>query len=310
MPVRDIGLNVEVAGEGPALLLLHGFTGDISTWDPFLDAWRDYRTIRVDIIGHGESDAPADSKRYRMAEAVKDILAVLDQLEVERTAVLGYSMGGRLALHLALAAPERLTALILESASPGIADRRERKARAAGDDALVDEILRDGIEAFVDRWQAQPLFASQSRLPAEVFERQRRQRLASSPVGLANSLRGMGAGRQDYLLPRLSELTMPVLLIAGALDQRYAALARHMASQLSNATIEIIEDAGHAAHLERLADFQRAISRFLESRGSGGAAPAGGARGVSPRSFSHFSAEQRDSDAQLPAARTKEAPSP
>jgi 2-succinyl-6-hydroxy-2,4-cyclohexadiene-1-carboxylate synthase len=202
-----------------------------------------------------------------------------------------------------LAAPERLTALILESASPGIAGRNERKARAAGDDALADEILRDGIEAFVDRWQAQPLFASQVQLPPAVFERQRRQRLAANPLGLANSLRGMGAGRQEYLLPRLGELTMPVLLVAGALDERYAALARQMASQLPNATIEIIEDAGHAAHLERLADFQRAISRFLESRGSGGAAPAGGARGVSPRLSSNFRAEQRDSDAQLPSAR-------
>src|SRR5688572_27719695 len=125
MSVRGIELNVEVAGDGPALLLLHGFTGDISTWEPFLDAWKAFKTIRVDIVGHGASDAPADSSRYSMDEAVEDLTAVLDQLGVEKTALVGYSMGGRVALHLALAAPERISALILESASPGIEEATE-----------------------------------------------------------------------------------------------------------------------------------------------------------------------------------------
>jgi 2-succinyl-6-hydroxy-2,4-cyclohexadiene-1-carboxylate synthase len=264
--VNGISLNVEVSGEGPSLLLLHGFTGDLTTWDPFLDAWSGFRLVRVDIVGHGKSDSPADPERYSMEHAVEDLIALLDKLAIKETAVLGYSMGGRLALHLALAAPERLWALILESASPGIADPQECKARVASDNALAGSIERDGLETFVDRWQAQPLFASQANLPPEVFERQRRQRLAGNPLGLANSLRGMGAGAQGYLLPRLGELTMPTLLLAGDLDHRYASLAREMAPHLTQAEVQIISDAGHAAHLEQPKAFGEIVERFLAAR--------------------------------------------
>jgi 2-succinyl-6-hydroxy-2,4-cyclohexadiene-1-carboxylate synthase len=267
LAVRDIELNVEVkgTGTGPGLLLLHGFTGDMSTWQPFLNEWSGFTKILVDIIGHGQSEAPPFPERYSMARAAKDLVELLDQLAFDAVAVVGYSMGGRLALHLALEAPERFWALVLESASPGIADAKERYARVESDHALADGIERDGIEAFVDRWQAQPLFASQSRLPADVFERQRQQRLASPPHGLANSLRGMGTGRQEYLLPRLGELMMPVLLLAGALDERYTALAGEMAFSMADATVEIIADAGHAAHLEQPERFSAAVLQFLRA---------------------------------------------
>jgi 2-succinyl-6-hydroxy-2,4-cyclohexadiene-1-carboxylate synthase len=267
LTLRDIELNVEVkgTGTGPGVLLLHGFTGDMSTWQPFVNLWTGFTKILVDIIGHGGSEAPPFPERYSMARAAKDLIELLDQLAFDDVAVLGYSMGGRLALHLALEAPERVWALVLESASPGITDAKERYARVESDNALADDIERFGIEAFVDRWQAQPLFASQSRLSAEVFERQREQRLASPPEGLANSLRGMGTGRQEYLAPRLGELTMPVLLLAGALDERYAALAASMAASIADATVEIIPDAGHAAHLEQPERFSDAALRFLRA---------------------------------------------
>src|SRR3989304_5185055 len=162
--VNGIHLNVEVSGpaDATALMLLHGFTGDATTWEPFLDAWLSIQTIRVDLIGPGRSDSPADPARYAMAHAVQALLAVLDPLGVERAAVLGYSMGGRVALHLSIAAPERSSALIVESASPGIEDDAQRAARRASDEALAADIEHDGVAAFVDRWQAQPLFASQA----------------------------------------------------------------------------------------------------------------------------------------------------
>jgi 2-succinyl-6-hydroxy-2,4-cyclohexadiene-1-carboxylate synthase len=215
------------------------------------------------VIGHGASDAPADPERYSMAHAVRDLTAVLDALDVERAAVQGYSMGGRLALHFALDAPDRLDALVLESASPGIEDANERAARVEADNALADRIERDGIEAFVDYWQAIPLFASQSRLPAEVLAEQRRRRLGQAPQGMANSLRGMGAGRQDYLLHRLREIRVPTLLLAGALDERYAELARTMGSLIRDSQLEIIADAGHAVHLEQPDAFLAAVAGFL-----------------------------------------------
>jgi 2-succinyl-6-hydroxy-2,4-cyclohexadiene-1-carboxylate synthase len=263
IPFNGIELNVEVSGGGPALLLLHGFTGDISTWEPFLDDWGAFTRIRVDLIGHGKSDAPADPERYSMEHAVEDLVALLDELDIGAAALLGYSLGGRLALHFALAQPERLWGLILESAGVGIEDPEERAARRRADEALADDMERDGIEAFVDRWQNQPLFASQTQLPADVLERQRLLRLSHSPVGLANSLRGMGAGTQQYLMPQLAESVVPSLFLAGALDERYAALAKEMARLMPGAALDIAPNAGHAVHLEEADRFRRAVTGFL-----------------------------------------------
>ena len=269
--VNGVGYNVEVSGNGPALLLLHGFTGDLTTWEPFVTQavgapppqWAGFRTIRIDVIGHGGTDSPSDPGRYSMQHAVEDIEALLDELEVAKTALLGYSMGGRLALHYALARPQRLWGLVLESASPGIRDEEERASRRTADGLLADSITADGLEAFVDRWQAQPLFASQLRLPAQVQARQRQRRLAQSPLGLANSLRGMGAGQQDYLLPALRRLDTPALVIAGELDERYAALAALLGKTLPDALVYIQPGAGHAVHLEQPGPFARRVLEFL-----------------------------------------------
>jgi 2-succinyl-6-hydroxy-2,4-cyclohexadiene-1-carboxylate synthase len=263
--VNGISLNVERSGDGsgPPLLLLHGFTRDHREWEPLLPCFDSYRTIRVDLIGHGKSDSPSDVTRYSMADAVDDLMALLHHLDIERTALLGYSLGGRVALHLAAEAPELLWALVIESASPGIEDLGARDARAAGDEQLALSIERDGVEAFVERWQSQSLFASQSRLAADVLEWQKRQRLDNSARGLANSLRGMGAGAQEYLLPRMAAIDVPALFIAGDLDEHYAKLAARMASEVPAADCRIIEGAGHTTHLEQPEAFAAAAGEFL-----------------------------------------------
>lgn len=263
--VNGIQLNVETSGrgDGPALLLLHGFTRDARAWEPLLPCFDGYRTVRVDLIGHGKSDAPADPSRYTMAHAVEDLTALLHHLEVDRAALLGYSLGGRVALHFAVEAPQLLWALVIESASPGIEDAAERAARASSDEALAASIEREGVEAFADRWQEQPLFASQSRLPATILDEQRRQRLENSTTGLANSLRGMGAGAQGYLLPELKHITVPSLFLAGELDERYAALAPLMAREVPGAEHRIIPDAGHTTHLEQPKTFAQLVAEFL-----------------------------------------------
>ncbi len=262
--VNGVHLNVEIRGQGPALLLLHGFIGSSATWAPYRDAWPGFRAIAVDLLGHGASDCPADPSRYRMERCVEDLSDLLDRLGSQRTAVLGYSMGGRVALHLALRAPERLWALVLESASPGIEDAAEREERRRSDAALAERIEGQGMEAFVDYWQGLPLFASQGRLPPLIRKELRRQRLGHDPRGLANSLRGMGAGAQEWLLNRLAGVQVPTLLIAGALDDRYCALARRMVSALPCARLEIVPDAGHAVHLEQPKAFAAAVRQFLE----------------------------------------------
>lgn len=264
LAVNGVRLGVAVRGEGPALLLLHGFTGSGATWRPFLGEWRGFTAIAVDLLGHGASDCPPDPGRYRMERCVKDLLSLLDRLGVERTAVLGYSMGGRVALHLALAAPRRLWALVLESASPGIDDDGEREARRLADEGLANAIEREGVERFVAYWESLPLFASQARLPAPVREELRRQRLGHNPRGLANSLRGMGAGAQEPLSGRLGEVRVPTLVIAGALDERYCALGRRMAEAMPATRLEVVAGAGHAVHLERPDVFARVVRGFLE----------------------------------------------
>lgn len=261
--VNGIQLNVEERGRGDPLLLLHGFTGAASTWREVASSWDGWRRIAVDLVGHGASDAPDDERRYTMAHCVADLITLLDALGVDCAAVLGYSMGGRVALQLAAAAPERVAALVLEGASPGIADADERAARVASDRALADDIERDGIAAFVDRWQRVPLFATQDQLPDDVRARLRQQRLTNRPCGLANSLRGMGAGAQTSLWPRLHELAMPALLIAGEDDAKYSEMARAMASRVPAATVRIVPGAGHAVHLERPDAFSDHVKEFL-----------------------------------------------
>ncbi len=262
--VDGIALNVEEVGQGHPLILLHGFTGSTRTWDSFVPAWaRDHRVLAVDILGHGDSDSPADPERYTMDRCVEDLVALLDRLGVEDTHLLGYSMGGRVALHLAAAQPQRIAGLVLESASPGLASAAERAERVRSDERLAASIERDGLERFVDDWEAIPLFASQQALPAETRERLRRQRLRNDPAGLAHSLRGLGTGHQAPLWDRLASVAIPTLVVVGELDAKYREIGARMAALMPLARLEVVPAAGHAIHLEQPERFGRAVSEFL-----------------------------------------------
>jgi 2-succinyl-6-hydroxy-2,4-cyclohexadiene-1-carboxylate synthase len=199
-----------------------------------------------------------------MERGVADLLALLDHLGLERTDLLGYSLGGRLALQFAVAAPDRLRRLVLESASPGLEGAAERRRRQADDAALADRIERDGLEAFVEFWERLPLFASQASLPDEARRRQRALRLQQRTNGLANSLRGMGTGAQPPLWSRLGTLPTPSLLVVGALDQKFLALGQQMAARLPDARLAVVPAAGHAVHLEQPAIFASLVAEFLE----------------------------------------------
>ncbi|HLT59300.1 MAG TPA: 2-succinyl-6-hydroxy-2,4-cyclohexadiene-1-carboxylate synthase [Limnochordales bacterium] len=263
--VHGVTYRVRAAGAGPPLLLLHGFTGTGLTWAPLMPALSQrFRAVAPDLLGHGETGAPLDPARYRMERCVADLLALLDALGIERCHVLGYSMGGRVALHLALAAPARVATLVLEGASPGIADPQEREARRRQDEALAAFIEREGVPAFVERWEKLPLFASQERLPPAVRAAVRAQRLQHTAVGLANSLRGMGAGAQEPLVDRLGSLAMPCLLVAGELDEKYRGLVAVMAERLPRAETAVVPGAGHNVHLERPEAFLARVLAFWD----------------------------------------------
>ncbi len=271
----ELALNVEREGAGRPLLLLHGLTGSLRTWDPFLDRFGTVaRTVAVDLIGHGDSDAPLEPSRYAMDRCVADLVELLDLLGLDRVAVLGYSMGGRIALQLAATRPERVEAVIVESGSPGLATSEERAARRASDEALAVAIELDGVAAFVDRWERMPLFAPQARLPEEQRAALRTQRLRNRPVGLANSLRGMGTGQQESLWDRLETLRAPALVVVGELDEKYREIGAQMVARLPAAALEVVPGAGHAVHVERPAELAKVVVRFL------GATPSSGFEGV------------------------------
>ena len=262
--VNGIRLNVKLAGTGPPLMLLHGFTGGCENWRPLLPSLcRQYQVILVDLIGHGFSEAPADFMRYSMDYAVQDLLRIVDCFGFQKINLLGYSLGGRCALRFAVQAPERLNALVLESSSPGIADAAEREARRLSDEALADWIEQRGVAAFVERWTNLALFATQQQLPDAVKNEVRRQRLQNRAGGLANSLRGMGTGAQSSLWESLPEMKIPALLLAGSGDAKFQQIGLLMEDLLPAANFEVIPQAGHTVHLEQPELFTNRVTDFL-----------------------------------------------
>jgi 2-succinyl-6-hydroxy-2,4-cyclohexadiene-1-carboxylate synthase len=238
-------------GAGEPLVLLHGFTGSASSWLPVVDLIGEGQDIlSIDLIGHGASAAPEERARYVFDAALADLAAITGHFGIDRANWFGYSMGGRLALGLALRYPNLVAKLILESATPGIADPAERAARRAADERLARRIEELGIEAFVDEWERLPLWESQRHLPAPTRQRQRAIRLANSPIGLANSLRDMGQGAQPSFWDRLGDVQAPALLITGALDHKFTVIGERMRAALHDSRHVVARKAGHAVHLE------------------------------------------------------------
>ena len=252
---------------GSTLVFLHGFTASHASWDPtarsllerpnFLIA----SILAVDLPGHGTSRF--DAADFTMEIAARSLEDVLDACHAESCLVVGYSMGGRLGLYFGVTRPNRLTALVLESTSAGLADEEDRATRRYADEALARDLLRDGVPPFVSRWEALPLFATQARLSAEQKQRQRSIRLAQNPNGLAACLRGMGTGSQPWLGNRLGALTMPVQWVVGAEDPKFRSLAEKMHLETPDSQLAIVENAGHTVHLEAPSDFEARLSNFV-----------------------------------------------
>ena len=238
---------------GPRVVLLHGFTQTGASWRPVAERLRalgPYEPVAVDAPGHGGSPLPRGGVRA----AAADLAAAGG-----RAAYVGYSIGGRICLRLALDRPDLVRALVLIGASAGLADPAERARRRAADEALAARIERDGVARFLDDWLAQPLFATLAPAAAG-----RAERLANTPAGLAAALRRLGTGTQAPLHARLRGVRAPALLVAGALDTRFAALADELARGIGpHARVELVEGAGHTAHLERPAEVATVLHRFL-----------------------------------------------
>ncbi|HEV8359476.1 MAG TPA: 2-succinyl-6-hydroxy-2,4-cyclohexadiene-1-carboxylate synthase [Candidatus Thermoplasmatota archaeon] len=267
MRVDAAGVALHVddhAGRGVPLVLVHGFAGSAASWEPVLPALREGRRVVVpELVGHARSDAPASLAPYRIEAVARQLVAVLDARGIAQADWVGYSLGGRVALTLALAAPQRVRRLVLASCSAGLRDDPERAARRAADEVWAERALKEGVQAFVDAWLAQPLFATLREDPA-MWERARRERLGHTAQGLANALRGMGQGATPPLWDRLAEVAAPTLLVSGARDADYVARMRAMAAAMPQARQELVPGAGHAVHAEQPAAFAAVVRKFLD----------------------------------------------
>lgn len=262
-------MELAVTERGPAVgapvMVLHGFTGSASAMDPLterLAAGLGVRVVCPDLVGHGDSDSPDDLSLYRVEAMAGQVAALADGLGCESFHLVGYSMGGRVALTLGCTSPQRLRSLTLIGASAGIADPTEQRGRAAADSARAGSITAD-FDAFVDGWMADPLFAGQAGLGEVHLEAARAQRLAANPTGLARSLIAGGTGSMTPLHDRLGNCETPTLLLIGANDAKFCAIADEMVGALPRASIARIAGAGHAAHLEQPDATAAAIADFI-----------------------------------------------
>ena len=270
LQARGITVNVRIWNDHleQTIVMLHGFTGSVFTWEHVADFLTNYRTIAIDLIGHGHTDSPLAVAAYTMEEQVLLLDELFQQLNLQEIALLGYSMGGRVALSYSAAFPNRIWHLVLESASPGLKTEEERAARREADAELAKKIEQNGIESFVNKWENIPLFETQKSLPRDVQLAVRAERLSQTEIGLANSLRGMGTGAQSSLWAALEAHNIPVTLITGALDEKFCEIGNEMQALFPNAQHLIVNNAGHAIHVENPVQFATIVKDALKIKGS------------------------------------------
>lgn len=246
-------LNTVERGDGPPVVLVHGFTQSAESWWPLVEPLESrYRLVAVDAPGHGGSAG--------VEVGLPDGADLMVASVPSPAAWVGYSMGGRFALHAAVRHPEAVSRLILVSSTAGIDDAEERARRRASDAALADRVEKDGAEAFLRWWVAQPMFSALPPSASRVDERIRN----ATAAGLASSLRLAGTGTQEPLWHGLASFSMPVLVVAGKLDEKYAGIARRLVATIGdNARLELIDGAGHACHLEKQREFTALVADFL-----------------------------------------------
>jgi 2-succinyl-6-hydroxy-2,4-cyclohexadiene-1-carboxylate synthase len=279
MHVDGMTWTVRVAGHGRPVLLLHGFSGSGLSWAGLAGLGDRFRAIVPDLPGHGgtgwEAEAagggrdvpaaatPGDGRPRASVERTADDLATIARrLGVDRTDVVGYSLGARIALRLAIAHPALVRRLVLEAPSAGIADAAARAARSAADAERAGLAVREGIEAFVERWEAEPVLAGEAALPAAARSRQQAIRRANTALGLAASLVYAGQGAMEPLHDRLATIAAPTLVVLGATDP-VRARGEEVAARIPGARLAVVPGAGHAPHLERPDRFHALVLDFL-----------------------------------------------
>lgn len=263
MLLKAYDLSYELRGEShlPKLLFLHGFMGCGADFSPIIETLLpEFCCLTVDLPGHGQTEV-LNPSGYNMAAIAGAIAALLHRLDFVPCHLMGYSMGGRLALYLACCFPQMFSSVLLESASPGLATESERRQRRYQDEILATELETGDWSVCLTRWYDRPLFATLRRSPhfADLLQRRR----CNHPHQLAQVLRGMGTGIQPSLWDRLPSLKMTITLMAGDRDLKFVQINQRMAAQLPFADLRIVPGCGHAVHAECSTAFIAVLKRHL-----------------------------------------------
>lgn len=265
---ENIKLNFEYLSEFESskktILFLHGFTGSINDWkDVVQKIDKRFNKTALDLIGHGKSSSPSSVNYYMADSLVNHIEQVINHLRLKEIILCGYSMGGRIALNFAVAKPELVKGLILESASPGIKNQKEREERKKSDEELAAYIENKSVEEFAAMWLDQELFGTLRRFSNERLKHIKAEKMNNSKTGLANSLRGFGTGVMPYVGSELAKLKTPIFLITGGLDDKFTQINQSLKKLSPTAKHKIISTAGHNTHLEEPKKFVEAVNGFL-----------------------------------------------
>ena len=261
----------------PAVLFLHGFLGNALDWGDVITFFSDeYWCLAVDLPGHGKTVVNGSEEAYRMENCAAGLVDLLDSLDIGKCDIVAYSMGGRLALYMAVNFPDRFERVVLESASPGLKTEQERQDRRAHDKILAERLETGSLKQFLKEWYDQPLFAT-LRQDKKRFAKMLTNRIsnnkrgsatgsATSPTtGLATSLHMMGAGVQPSLWGQLHKIQARPLLIVGEKDDKFKRIAAEMAPKCPRASVSVVDSAGHNVHWEKPEEYARTVKGFLSS---------------------------------------------
>ncbi len=261
--IDNIRYSVIVRGTGQPILCLHGFSENLSTWE-FIHP-EHCQMILVDLIGHGNSEKPDILEPYTVPAIIGQLHKLMQYIGHQEYALLGYSMGGRMALAYSLAYPREVIRLILESTSYGECDALNRVKRRKGDVWLANAIRENGIEWFNRYWSGLDLFASQKYLPQAVRDKICERRLLNAPHALANILLGSGQGIYPCFKRQITNLSLPVLFINGEYDDNYLKIGREFEQLNACIRREIIRGAGHNTHIENPRVFNAVVNTWLSN---------------------------------------------
>lgn len=264
----DIQLNIETIinneNSDDTVFFLHGFTGCAMDWVPVvLSLDKRFNYYLVDLIGHGKSDSPKESKYYHIDSIVNQLKEIIFNLSNNKIILAGYSMGGRIALNFALQNGTLLKGLIIESSTLGISNENLRRERVMQDEKLAEFIDNNPIDKFIDYWMNINLFNSQRKFSNVIFNQIRERKLQNNRTGLANSLRYSGTGNMPPLHTYINDIPFKTLFITGELDSKFTDINIEMVKLFSIAEHKVIKNAGHNTHLEEPQRFIEEINKYL-----------------------------------------------